>query len=189
MSNVKLEKVEGRVKGEANFISIETWHGGTITLTDVTLNLVGDDNTVFYFYSSEYGKILGGNSTNWQKGGIEGDLDISITGQRNNVYLVMGTSGSFDIESSGQYTLEVAGNIVYSVIGYSPDFLKFAGTGSIATKPKKKGVELETKDWKPIIKLSTAPVSYGDENIILFFSDQLNNANSQTVFGTNNKSW
>ena len=98
-----LKNIKGHLGGRANFISIETWHGGKLDLTDVSVDEKGNENTIFYIYPSNYNLITGAGGSNAKnkRGGIEGKLNVDITSQRNTIYSVMGASGSFAIESKG----------------------------------------------------------------------------------------
>jgi len=94
----------------------------------------------------------------------------------------MGASGSFAIESKGEYQLEGASNIIYSGLGYSANFQnlinKPATTGSYSSTIKDERGE----GFTPSIKLGTGelaagekrvvPKSYGDDNVIMFFNSK-----------------
>ena len=51
---------------------------------------------------------------------------------------------------------------MYSGLGYSPNFEKLKGTGTI--------IDAYNTGLKPSIKLTTSPESYGDGNVIMFFN-------------------
>ena len=198
-----LKNIKGHLGGRANFISIETWHGGKLDLTDVSVDEKGNENTIFYIYPSNYSLITGAGGSNAKnkRGGIEGKLNVDITSQRNTIYSVMGASGSFAIESKGEYQLEGASNIIYSGLGYSANFQnlinKPATTGSYSSTIKDERGE----GFTPSIKLGTGelaagekrvvPKSYGDENVIMFFNSKtdLTNVNSGYPPYGNNSNW
>ena len=179
-----LKNIKGHLGGRANFISIETWHGGKLELTDVSVDEKGNENTIFYIYPSNYELITGagGSSAKNKRGGIEGKLNVDITSQRNTIYSVMGASGSFAIESKGEYQLEGASNIIYSGLGYSANFQ------NLINKPVTTGSYNSTiqdgrgEGFTPSIKLGTGelaagekrvvPKSYGDDNVIMFFNSK-----------------
>ena len=198
-----LKNIKGHLGGRANFISIETWHGGKLDLTDVSVDEKGNENTIFYIYPSNYNLITGAGGSNAKnkRGGIEGKLNVDITSQRNTIYSVMGASGSFAIESKGEYQLEGASNIIYSGLGYSANFQnlinKPATMGSYSSTIKDERGE----GFTPSIKLGTGelaagekrvvPKSYGDENVIMFFNSKtdLTNVNSGYPPYGNNSNW
>ncbi|MBF1333206.1 MAG: autotransporter-associated N-terminal domain-containing protein, partial [Leptotrichia sp.] len=179
-----LYNIEGHLGGRANFISIETWHGGKLGLEKVSVDEKGNENTIFYIYPSNYELITGadGAMAKNRRGGIEGKLDVNITSQRNTIYSVMGASGSFAIESKGLYQLEGASNIIYSGLGYSANFQ------NLINKPVTTGSYNSTiqdgrgEGFTPSIKLGTGelaagekrvvPKSYGDDNVIMFFNSK-----------------
>ena len=179
-----LKNIKGRLGGRANFISIETWHGGKLDLEKVSVDEKGNENTIFYIYPSNYELITGadGAMAKNRRGGIEGKLNVDITSQRNTIYSVMGASGSFAIESKGLYQLEGASNIIYSGLGYSANFQ------NLINKPVTTGSYNSTiqdgrgEGFTPSIKLGTGelaagekrvvPKSYGDDNVIMFFNSK-----------------
>ena len=179
-----LKNIKGHLGGRANFISIETWHGGKLGLEKVSVDEKGNENTIFYIYPSNYELITGadGAMAKNRRGGIEGKLNVDITSQRNTIYSVMGASGSFAIESKGEYQLEGASNIIYSGLGYSANFqnlIKKPVTGN----PYSSTIQDERGEgFTPSIKLGTGelvtgekrvvPKSYGDENVIMFFNSK-----------------
>ena len=165
--NGKLSNITGNLYGKANFISIETWHAGKLEFDGVKANVQGNDNTIFYIYPTVYGNITNTSYNSYkQRGGFIGKVDADIKSQNNAIYSVIGVSGSFDIDSQGKYRLEGANNLVYSGLGYSPDFQKLKKTGAnTGTIEDAYGTGL-----KPSIKLTTSPESYGDGNVIMFFN-------------------
>ena len=54
-----------------------------------------------------------------------GEVNADIKSQKNAIYSIMGLSGSFNITSTGTYKLEGSNNLVYSGLGYSPNFQNF----------------------------------------------------------------
>ena len=165
--NGKLSNITGNLYGKANFISIETWHAGKLEFDGVKANVQGNDNTIFYIYPTVYGNITNTSYNSYkQRGGFIGKVDADIKSQNNAIYSVIGVSGSFDIDSQGKYRFEGANNLVYSGLGYSPNFQKLKKTGAnTGTIEDAYGTGL-----KPSIKLTKAPESYGDGNVIMFFN-------------------
>jgi len=198
-----LKHIKGHLGGRANFISIETWHGGKLDLTDVSVDEKGNENTIFYIYPSNYNLITGAANSlaRVNRGGIEGELNVDIKSQRNTIYSVMGASGSFAIESKGLYQLEGASNIIYSGLGYSANFQNLINkpvtTGSYSSTIKDERGE----GFTPSIKLGTGelaagekrvvPKSYGDDNVIMFFNSKTNldNVNSGYTGYGNDSNW
>ena len=165
--NGKLSNITGNLYGKANFISIETWHAGKLEFDGVKANVQGNDNTIFYIYPTVYGNITNTSYNSYkQRGGFIGKVDADIKSQNNVIYSVIGVSGSFDIDSQGKYRLEGANNLVYSGLGYSPDFQKLKKTGANTGTIE----DAYNTGLKPSIKLTTAPESYGDGNVIMFFN-------------------
>ena len=197
VSNVTLKNIKANLYGQADFVSIETWHNGTVTFQGTnTVNVKGEKNTLFYIYPSYYepatsSTVLGTGSdyTDWnaahQRGGFVGSVDANISTNNNTIYSVMGIQGAFNINSQGTYKLAGAGNIVYSGLGYSPNYAKIQGNGG--TGYDKSGNNYTTYagvKFTPAIQLTKAPESYGDNNIILFFSEHTNQ--NAEVWGATN---
>ena len=190
--NGTIRNVTGNLYGKADFVSIETWHSGKITLDKVNVNISGDDNTLFFIYPARYEASTGYNTglnAYHQRGGVTGDLSAEIKSNKNIVYNILGTSGSFGINSEGVYKLEGSQNIVYSNTGYSPDFDKIAQQTVVADRG---AITRNTSDpngqnLTPFIKFSKPVESYGDGNILMFFSNQ--NADKSTKTGGNISVW
>ena len=184
VGNVKLDNVKGNLYGKANFISIETWHNGTVEFQGVgnKVDVQGEQNTLFYIYpavyeaatssyfNSRYSYDRGGWGARKQRGGFIGDLNANISTNNNTVYSIMGIQGAFNIDNKqGSYKLAGSGNIVYSGLGYSPNYEKIKGHGGIGYEGSNNTYPYVNKSFTPAIQLTTAPESYGDNNIILFF--------------------
>ncbi|ATV06556.1 autotransporter-associated N-terminal domain-containing protein [Fusobacterium vincentii] len=171
-----LTDIRGHLYGRANFLSIETWHAGNLQFKRVSINIERNDakgikaneNTLFYIYPATYETIASHNF--WagapkQRGGFIGEVNAKIPSNRNIVYSVLGAQGSFEITSTGKYELEGADNIVYSGLGYSPNFNNLKGSGIVE--------DLYNKGLTPSIKLDKAPESYGDGNVVMLFNNRI----------------
>ena len=171
-----LTNVKGHLYGKADFLSIETWHSGNVKFSGVNVKIErdeskhrdADENTIFFIYPATYETIASHNY--WtgapkQRGGFIGKVDAEITSRKNAVYSVLGAQGSFEIDSTGTYKLEGGDNIVYSGLGYSPNFQNLIGSGIVQ--------DLFSKGMTPSIKLSIAPESYGDGNVIMLFNNRI----------------
>ena len=171
-----LTNIEGHLYGRANFLSIETWHSGRLQFNNVSISIERDDtkgikaneNTLFYIYPATYDTIASHN--HWagapkQRGGFIGEVNAKIPSNKNIVYSVLGAQGSFEITSTGKYELEGADNIVYSGLGYSPNFNNLKGSGIVD--------DLYGTGLTPSIKLDKAPESYGDGNVVMLFNNRI----------------
>ena len=170
--NGTLHDIEGYLKGRAAMFSIETWHAPKLVFKNIKLDIEGNENTIFYIYpSSYYGVVQNSGDYNSfaQRGAFIGHVDADIKSQKNAIYSVMGLSGSFNITSTGTYKLEGGNNLVYSGLGYSPNFENLIGQGGNI-------VDMYGTGMTPIVNLKTAPESYGDGNVIMYFSDLLPDA-------------
>ena len=168
--NATLHDIEGYLKGRAAMFSIETWHAPKLIFKNIKVNIQGNENTLFYIYPIPYsGVVLNSGDYNSfaQRGAFIGQVNADIKSQKNVIYSIMGVSGSFNMTSTGTYKLEGSNNIVYSGLGYSPNFQNFIGNnaahGHVSDRYK--------TGMTPVINLKTAPESYGDENVIMYFSD------------------
>ena len=127
--NVNVSKVTANLYGRAGFLTSETWRSGTVTMDKTTVNVYNDQNSVFYIMPAAYGTIAaylsaGGNHDNFYIGGLKGSTNVNLYGTGNNVYLSTGISGARHIENKGIINSDGASNIVYSNIGYTPDWSK-----------------------------------------------------------------
>ena len=164
--------IEGYLKGDATMFSIETWHSPKLVFKNIQIDIQGNENTLFYIYPAGYEGVvqkIGDFNSFAQRGAFIGEVNADIKSQKNTIYSVMGLSGSFNITSTGTYRLEGSNNLIYSGLGYSPNFQNFIGNnathGWVSDRYK--------TGMTPVINLKTAPESYGDGNVIMYFSDLL----------------
>ena len=185
--NAKVSKVKANLYGRAGFLTSETWRSGTVTMDETTVNVYNDQNTVFYIMPAAYGTIAaylsaGGNHDNFYIGGLKGSTNVNLYGTGNSVYLSTGISGARHIENKGIINSDGASNIVYSNIGYTPDWSKtwYQDRGG-AARTLQNGY---TKNiMRSVIKLGTdgGQVNlYGDENVGLFFGSKMGGANPKS---------
>ena len=175
--NGTLKNVTGNLYGRTNFLSIETWHAGKLVFDNVNVNIDknADENMLFYIYPAEYNYTGYWNYV--QEGSFLGKVDAKIRSNRNIIYGFMGLTRSFDIDSEGLYELEGSGNIVYSGMGWSPNNKPLIGSQNPAVGGGKTITDTYNTGMVPSIKFTAPPKSYGDNNIILYFSNLINNSN------------
>lgn len=142
---------------------------------NVNIDKNADENMLFYIYPAEYNYTGYWNYV--QEGSFLGKVDAKIRSNRNIIYGFMGLTRSFDIDSEGLYELEGSGNIVYSGMGWSPNNKHLIGSQNPAVGGGKTITDTYNTGMVPSIKFTAPPKSYGDNNIILYFSDLINNSN------------
>ena len=185
--------IEGYLKGRSTMFSIETWHSPKLVFKNVSVDIQGNENTLFYIYPHSYNGLVNNSIGDYnafaQRGAFIGEVNADVKSQKNAIYSVMGLSGGLNITSTGTYRLEGSNNLVYSGLGYSPSFQNFIGNDSahgFVSDRYKTGMT-------PVINLKTAPESYGDGNVIMYFSDLLpDNAagyTETTVYEGNDNNW
>ena len=210
--NGKLSNVTANMYGKSAFLSLETWWTGKIEFdetpgNEVKVNITkghltapgaGDQNTIFLIFPGTYSVVQ-----NWsasfgvplQRGGFIGKVDADIETNKNIVYSVVGTQGSFEINSKGKYNITGDENIVYSGFGYVPNWNNFVGKADVnGTMP---GGTARIKDTNhtgmtPTVKLTEAPIVNGNRNILLLFNDKMPDAESSRLSvwnQTNNSDW
>ena len=185
--------IEGYLKGRSTMFSIETWHSPKLVFKNIKVDIQGNENTLFYIYPHSYNGLVNNSVGDYnafaQRGAFIGEVNADIKSQKNAIYSVMGLSGGLNITSTGTYKLEGSNNLVYSGLGYSPSFQNFIGNnaahGFVSDRYK--------TGMTPVINLKTAPESYGDGNVIMYFSDLLpDNAagyTETTVYDGNDNNW
>ena len=186
--NVNVSKVTANLYGRAGFLTSETWRSGTVTMDKTTVNVYNDQNSVFYIMPAAYGTIAaylsaGGNHDNFYIGGLKGSTNVNLYGTGNNVYLSTGISGARHIENEGIINSDGASNIVYSNIGYTPDWSKtwYQTRGNTINRTPQNGYTLNI--MRSVIKLGTGTGSvnlYGDENVGLFFGSKMGGADPKS---------
>ncbi len=189
VNSLTLQTVNGYLYGRGAFLSIETWHSPLVTLRNVGVNISsatplagwnpnnvaetpGENNTIFYIYPSTYENMTSIGDAKNKRGGFNGEVNADISTRKNVVYSVMGIQGGFNIDSSGEYNLIGANNTIYSGIGYSPDYDKIKKSATNPTSLFAQGV-----DFKSSLKFTKTPKSYGDNNILMFFSNRIDSKN------------
>ena len=211
--NGKLSNITANMYGKSAFLSLETWWTGKIEFdetpgNEVKVNITkghltapgaGDENTIFLIFPGTYPVVqdwsISRNGIPLQRGGFIGKVDADIETNKNIVYSVVGTQGSFEINSKGKYNITGDENIVYSGFGYVPNWNNFVGKADVnGTMP---GGTARIKDTNqtgmtPTVKLTEAPVVNGNRNILLLFNDKMPDAESSRVSvwnQTNNPDW
>ena len=211
--NGKLSNITANMYGKSAFLSLETWWTGKIEFDETPGNKVkvnitkghltapgaGDENTIFLIFPGTYPVVqdwsISRNGIPLQRGGFIGKVDADIETNKNIVYSVVGTQGSFEINSKGKYNITGDENIVYSGFGYVPNWNNFVGKADVnGTMP---GGTARIKDTNqtgmtPTVKLTEAPVVNGNRNILLLFNDKMPDAESSRVSvwnQTNNPDW
>ena len=211
--NGKLSNVTANMYGKSAFLSLETWWTGKIEFDETPGNKVkvnitkghltapgaGDENTIFLIFPGTYPVVqdwsISRNGIPLQRGGFIGKVDADIETNKNIVYSVVGTQGSFEINSKGKYNITGDENIVYSGFGYVPNWNNFVGKADVdGTMP---GGTARIKDTNhtgmtPTVKLTEAPIVNGNRNILLLFNDKMPDAESSRLSvwdQTNNPDW
>ena len=211
--NGKLSNITANMYGKSAFLSLETWWTGKIEFdetpgNEVKVNITkghltapgaGDENTIFLIFPGTYPVVqdwsISRNGIPLQRGGFIGKVDADIETNKNIVYSVVGTQGSFEINSKGKYNITGDENIVYSGFGYVPNWNNFVGKADVnGTMP---GGTARIKDTNqtgmtPTVKLTEAPVVNGNRNILLLFNDKMPDAESSRLSvwdQTNNPDW
>ncbi|WP_338990874.1 autotransporter-associated N-terminal domain-containing protein [Fusobacterium animalis] len=192
--NAKVSNVTANLYGRAGFLTSETWRSGTVTMDKTTVNVYNDQNSVFFIMPAAYGTIAayllgGGNNRNFYIGGLKGSTNVNLYGTGNNVYLSTGISGARHIENKGIINSDGASNIVYSNIGYTPDWSKTwyqnhdDNTNNVVTRNKYGDGSPAQNLMRSVIKLGTdgGQVNlYGDENVGLFFGSKMGGADPKS---------
>ncbi|ERT39068.1 MULTISPECIES: autotransporter-associated N-terminal domain-containing protein [Fusobacterium] len=198
--NAKVSKVKANLYGRAGFLTSETWRSGTVTMDHTEVNVYNDQNSVFYIMPSAYGtiaeylsrpghysysqrKYTNKINENFYIGGLKGSTNVNLYGTGNTVYLSTGISGARHIENEGIINSDGASNIVYSNIGYTPDWSKTWYQNNNNNGPLNRNKygdgSVAQNLMRSVIKLGTGTGSvnlYGDENVGLFFGSKMGGA-------------
>ena len=184
--NGTIDNVKGYLGGRAAFISIETWQAGKLRLNNVSVDIRGNENTVFLIFPSSYEAINRVDSDYWgrrQRGALLGKVDADLKTRKNMVYSFVGAQGTFNIDSQGTYRLEGAENVVLSGLGYAANYANLlkSKTGVGVIEPD----NTRENGMTPSFKLNVAPESYGDKNMIMFFGNDTANAPNRYIWENN----
>ena len=137
--NTRFHNIYGELKGNSALFSLENWHAGKISLENIEANITGNENTLFLYFPGIASKIFQAADAAHayrQRGEIVGEVRANITDNSNIVYSIYGVTGSINIESKGIYELEGSSNIIYSGLGYAPNFQNLIGTVAWNSKDK-----------------------------------------------------
>ena len=175
--NGDIDNVHATLHGYSTFIAAEGWHSGKVHLTNSTVNILGEYNSVFYGYPGSY-YAVGINNNDYhsygQRGEYSGDLRININSDNNYIYSILGVQGAFKYENASDYNITGNNNIVYLGIGYSPNFenLKDGRHGEFTEETISSDIN-STENLTPVIKLGTSGGINinGNRNVGLMFEN------------------
>ena len=191
VGDVNIQGVTANLYGKSAFINNETFRGGKTNITNSTINVKADDNTIFNL-RTEYGpwqdspKYDNSNPTDyrgWQLSPkFNANVDVTVDHQNNTMYAVKGFAGGLRVDSSGNSSFNGASNIGYSMLGWVPDKSKY-----IKDNYTSEGLtaftngETSEGEYLPYVKMQNALNMYGDENVGIFFNkmDMSNNGMEQ----------
>ena len=162
--NTKFHDIYAELKGNSALFSLENWHTGKISLENIEANITGNENTLFLYFPGIAQKIFQAEDAAHayrQRGEIIGEVRANITDNRNIVYSVYGVTGSINIESKGIYELEGSGNIIYSGLGYAPNFQNLVGTVAGRKNTNLIAASDSAADWEAAAKKARTNRSYG----------------------------
>ncbi|MBR8700903.1 MULTISPECIES: autotransporter-associated N-terminal domain-containing protein [unclassified Fusobacterium] len=165
--------------------ALEAWQVPKFAFKDTTVDIKGDDATVFYFFPVDgigiYYEIFPYRQENgrwsyhapYQRGAFIGGLDVDVKYRHDTIFSTVGIVGSYNISPEGTFKMEGSENLIFSYLGYAPNLQKIIDVG------KEKGAYIaRVRDqygtgMTPIINLKSSPEIYGDGNVGYFFSDLL----------------
>jgi len=174
VGDVHLENVTANLYGKAAFINAETFRGGQITMDNVTINVEGNENTVFNLSGSGPHQDLasfsstGGGQQYATK--FSGNANITVDTLGNTIYAVKRFAGGLKIENLDTITLNGASNVGVSFLTWVPDKSKYIGEAGAGNIDELGGIN----DYIPYVKLDpNKPMKLnGDENVGIFFNSQ-----------------
>ena len=168
VADVHLENVTANLYGKAAFINAEAFRGGQTTMTNVTVNVLRDENTVFHLKGSGPAQENSGFKGEQFATKFAGNANITIDTKKNSVYAVRNFAGGLKIENTGKIIFNGASNIGVSFLTWVPDKSKYIGKLGA-------GVVTPGETYVPYVKLaSSAPMEmYGDENVGIFFNKKI----------------
>ncbi|MCY7009131.1 autotransporter-associated N-terminal domain-containing protein [Fusobacterium simiae] len=170
--------------GKAAVVNMESWRSPKLKISNSTINVNGDNNTLFNIQAGSYSYENGWNTTSYSgptyTGSIEGDVDINLNTKNNSIYAIAGYTRSFKIENKGTIKSSGASNIIVSDLGYVADSSKYIGTG-VDNAPAQH--ETNKDNYIPSILLTTPVEQYGDENVTLFFNTKRGGGSNSPLIG------
>ena len=181
---VNVKNVEAHLYGKTSFSMVDIMNGSVVNFENVKVGIEKNNNRIFYFAPAVYGgthSTAGEGHSKYRRNEITGDVNLNILTNNNDIYYQIGFVSPIKIQSTGAYRLSGSNNIVYSGVGYSPNYDKIKGTGLIINTGSVAGLGT----FKGSFNLSNPVESYGDENIVLFFSKKVTPNPNLNVWGVN----
>jgi hypothetical protein len=172
VGDVDIQNVTAYLYGRAAFINAEAFRGGQTTMSNVTINVVGDNNTIFHLKGSGDGQDAAGYTGGQFSTKFSGNANITVETKNNSVFAARNYAGGLRLENLGDITLNGASNIGFSFLTWVPDKSKYIagqfpsyttnGEGSIG-------------NYIPYAKLAPLhPMKLnGDENVGIFFNKKI----------------
>ena len=181
---VNVKNVEAYLYGKTSFSMVDIMNGSVVNFENIKVGIEKNNNRIFYFAPTVYGgthSTAGEGHSKYRRNEITGDVNLNILTNNNDIYYQIGFVSPIKIQSTGAYRLSGSNNIVYSGVGYSPNYDKIKGTGLIINTGSVAGLGT----FKGSFNLSNPVESYGDENIVLFFSKKVTPNPNLNVWGVN----
>ncbi|WP_167444847.1 autotransporter-associated N-terminal domain-containing protein [Fusobacterium canifelinum] len=163
--------------GKAAAISILGIGGPRVELSNFTVNLYKDYNTIFNLIGSAtglesnnfYGRRFAGISSY-----IKGNVNVNLKTKKNLVYGVGSYMSTYKFMNSGKIKVDGASNTIFFIGSYSPNPTKYltdnASYGDTNKIPIKHAKETDLNAFIPLIQTNNHIEQYGDENVVVIFN-------------------
>ena len=156
--------------GKAGIMDAEAYRGGQFTMNNLTVNILGDRNTLFRLHGRNAGQDATGFGGEQYSTKLSGNARITADTRGNTVYAVINYAGGLRLENQDSITFNGASNIGFSFLTWVPDKSKYINL----THPGYMGStgEGSLDAYIPYVKtLASKPLNmYGDENVGIFFN-------------------
>ena len=179
VGDFEISNTEINLYGKAGIMDAEAYRGGQFTMNDLTVNILGDRNTLFRLHGRNAGQDASSFPGGQYSTKLSGNARITADTRGNTAYAVVNYAGGLRLENLDSITFNGASNIGFSFLTWVPDKSKYIGT----TYPNYTHGGLDGESsldaYIPYVKtLASKPFNmYGDENVGIFFNKKISGYN------------
>ncbi|MDR2879283.1 MAG: autotransporter-associated N-terminal domain-containing protein, partial [Fusobacteriales bacterium] len=175
VADVDLQNITVNLYGKAAFINAEAFRGGRTTMSNVKINVLRDNNTIFHLKGQSPGQDASGYAGGQFSTLFSGNADITVDTQTNTAFAVKSYAGGLRLKSDGEIIFNGASNIGVSFFTWVPDKSKYIANQFPNYTAGGLNGEGTLSSYIPYVELNSAkPMKfYGDENVGVFFNKRL----------------
>ena len=179
VGDFEISDAEINLYGKAGIMDAEAYRGGQFTMNNLTVNILGDRNTLFRLHGRNAGQDASSFSGGQYSTKLSGNARITADTRGNTAYAVVNYAGGLRLENLDSITFNGASNIGFSFLTWVPDKSKYIATTYLNYMNGGIDGEGSLDAYIPYVKtLASKPFNmYGDENVGIFFNKKTSGYN------------